>query len=50
MQLSVNQEYNLAKADVEYWLELEGLSGQRERFKLGRTDATDLLDDEVLIA
>jgi hypothetical protein len=39
-------EENL-RAELEYWGELESLSGQREHFKLGRTDETANLDDEV---
>jgi hypothetical protein len=35
------------RAEVEYWRELELLSGQREHFKPGRTDETARLDDEV---
>jgi hypothetical protein len=35
------------RADLEYWHELELLSGQREHFKPGRTDETAYLDDEV---
>jgi hypothetical protein len=35
------------RAEVEYWRELELLSGQREHFKPGRTDETAYLDDEV---
>ncbi|MGA2717313.1 MAG: hypothetical protein ABSG41_29910 [Bryobacteraceae bacterium] len=35
------------RAELEYWRELELLSGQREHFKPGRTDETARLDDEV---
>lgn len=35
------------RAELEYWRELELLSGQREHFKPGRTDETAYLDDEV---
>jgi hypothetical protein len=35
------------RAEVEYWRELELLSGQREHFKPGRTDETANADDEV---
>jgi hypothetical protein len=35
------------RADLDYWHELESLSGQREHFKPDRTDATAYLDDEV---
>lgn len=35
------------RAEMEYWRELELLSGQREHFKPGRTDETAKLDDEV---
>jgi hypothetical protein len=35
------------RAEVEFWRELELLSGQREHFKPGRTDETANLDDEV---
>ena len=35
------------RAELEYWRELEALSGQREHFKPGRTDETALADDEV---
>jgi hypothetical protein len=35
------------RAELEYWRELELLSGQREHFKPGRTDETANLDDEV---
>jgi hypothetical protein len=36
------------RADVEFWRELELLSGQREHFKPGRTHETSVLDDSVL--
>jgi hypothetical protein len=35
------------RAELEYWRELELLSGQREHFKPGRTDETAHADDEV---
>jgi hypothetical protein len=35
------------RAEMEYWHELELLSGQREHLKPGRTDETARLDDEV---
>ena|ERR1700735_5297109 len=35
------------RADLEYWRELESLSGQRAHFKPGRTDETAIADDEV---
>lgn len=35
------------RAELEYWRELELLSGQREHFKPGRADETAYLDDEV---
>ena len=35
------------RAELEYWRELEALSGQREHFKPGRTDDTAVADDEV---
>jgi hypothetical protein len=35
------------RAELEYWRELELLSGQREHFKPGRTDETANADDEV---
>jgi len=35
------------RAELEYWRELELLSGQREHFKPGRTDQTANADDEV---
>jgi hypothetical protein len=35
------------RAELEYWRELELLSGQRERFKPGRSDETAYADDEV---
>ena len=45
-ELSVMAEDHL-RADLEYWRELESLSGQRQHFKPGRTDETACLDDEV---
>jgi hypothetical protein len=35
------------RAELEYWRELELLSGQLEHFKPGRTDETAYADDEV---
>jgi hypothetical protein len=35
------------RAELEYWREMELLSGQREHFKPGRTDETAHQDDEV---
>jgi hypothetical protein len=35
------------RAELEYWREMEALSGQREHFKPGRTDETAFADDEV---
>lgn len=35
------------RADLEYWRELELLSGQRQHFKPGLTDETRWADDEV---
>jgi hypothetical protein len=35
------------RAELEFWRELELLSGQREHFKPGRTDETANADDEV---
>jgi hypothetical protein len=35
------------RAELEYWRELESLSGRREYFKPGRTDETAYADDEV---
>jgi len=35
------------RAELEYWRELELLSGQREHFKPGRMDETAVADDEV---
>ncbi len=35
------------RAEMEYWQELESLSGQRQHFKPGRTDETAYADDEV---
>lgn len=45
-QLSQVAEKHL-RAELEYWRELEFLSGQREDFKPGRTDETAHADDEV---
>jgi hypothetical protein len=38
---------DLLRAELEYWRELELLSGQRQHFKPGRTDETAQADDEV---
>jgi hypothetical protein len=35
------------RAELEYWRELEALSGQRQHFKPGRTDETANADDDV---
>jgi hypothetical protein len=35
------------RAELEYWRELELISGQREHFKPGLTDETLYVDDEV---
>jgi hypothetical protein len=35
------------RAELEFWREMELLSGQREHFKPGRTDETAYADDEV---
>ena len=35
------------RAELEFWRELEALSGQREHFKPGRTDETAGADDEI---
>ena len=35
------------RAEYEYWRELESLSGQREHFKPGRTDANAYADDQA---
>ena len=35
------------RAEVEFWREMERLSGRREHFKPGRTDETAKLDDGV---
>ena len=40
-------ELETAKADVEFWRELELLSGQRERFKPGKKEGVDKADDEI---
>jgi hypothetical protein len=45
-QLSGMAEEHL-RLELEYWRELELLSGQREHFKPGRTDETVYADDEV---
>jgi hypothetical protein len=36
---------DLLRAELEYWRELELLSGQRDHFKPGRTDETAYADD-----
>jgi len=45
-ELSAMAEEHL-RAELEYWHELEALSGQREHFKPGRADETASADDEV---
>jgi hypothetical protein len=45
-ELSQMAEEHL-RAELEYWRELELLSGQRDHFKPGRTDETLHADDEV---
>jgi hypothetical protein len=45
-ELSAMAEEQL-RADLEYWRELELLSGQRQHFKPGLTDETAWADDEV---
>jgi hypothetical protein len=45
-ELSTMAEEHL-RAELEYWHELETLSGRREHFKPGRTDETANADDEV---
>jgi hypothetical protein len=45
-ELSAMAEEEL-RAEVEFWREMELLSGQRQHFKPGRTDETAKLDDEV---
>jgi hypothetical protein len=45
-ELSVMAEEFL-RAELEYWRELELLSGQRQHFKPGLTDGTAYADDEV---
>jgi hypothetical protein len=45
-ELNAMADENL-RAELEYWTELELLSGQREHFKPGRTDENAYLDDEV---
>jgi hypothetical protein len=45
-ELNAMADENL-RAELDYWHELEVLSGQREHFKPGRTDETAYLDDEV---
>jgi hypothetical protein len=48
-ELSAMAEEEL-RADLEFWREMELLSGQREHFKPGRTDETAYLDDQVVAA
>jgi hypothetical protein len=38
------------RAELEYWRELELLSGQRQHFKPGLTDETATTDDGVEVA
>ena len=45
-ELSQMAEEHL-RAEMEFWQELESLSGQRQHFKPGRTDETAQADDEV---
>ena len=45
-ELSQMAEEHL-RAEMEFWQEMELLSGQRQHFKPGRTDETALADDEV---
>jgi len=45
-ELSAMAEEHL-RAELEYWRELELLSGQRQHFKPGLTDETRYADDEV---
>jgi hypothetical protein len=45
-KLSAMAEEHL-RAELEYWRELELLSGQRDHFKPGLTDETAIADDEV---
>jgi hypothetical protein len=45
-ELSAMAEDQL-RAEVEFWREMERLSGRRDHFKPGRTDETAKLDDEV---
>ena len=45
-ELSAMAEEHL-RAELEYWRELELLSGQRQHFKPGLTDETAQADDEV---
>lgn len=42
-------EYQSALLDVEYWREMEVLSGQREHGKPGRNDENAYADDEVAV-
>lgn len=45
-ELNVRAEEEL-RAELEFWRELELISGQRQHFKPGRTTETAYLDDEV---
>ena len=45
-ELAAMSEEHL-RAELEYWRELELISGQRQHVKPGLTDATAYLDDEV---
>lgn len=45
-ELSAMAEEHL-RAELEYWRELELLSGQRQHFKPGLTDETAYADDAV---
>jgi hypothetical protein len=45
-ELSQMAEEHL-RAELEYWREMELISGQRQHFKPGLTDETRWADDEV---
>ena len=45
-ELEVMAEEQL-RAELDFWREMELLSGQRQRFKPGLTDETAWADDEV---
>lgn len=45
--VTIARQLEEARADIEYWRELEILSGQRQRFKPGKAEAVDVLDDEI---